>query len=43
MTRSKHSYLTKSGKELQSIVRNAASKNIDILRKYDEGSDKYGM
>ena len=34
------SYLTKSGKELQSIVRNTASKNTDILRKYDEENDK---
>lgn len=34
------SYLTKSGKELQSIVRNTASKNTDILRKYDEETAK---
>lgn len=34
------SYLTKSGKELQSIVRNTASKNTDILRKYDEENAK---
>ena len=34
------SYLTKSGKELRNIVRNTASKNTDILRKYDEENAK---
>lgn len=32
--------LSKSGKRLQSIVRDTASKNVDILKEYDEESNK---
>lgn len=32
--------LSKSGKKLQSIVRDTASKNTDILKEYDEESNK---